>query len=153
MVKCSLWVLQLLLAYCALWSVAVAGQQSYPVDVQTRVGVPMRDGVRLSTNVFLPKGEGKWPVILMRSPYGKGDEKQGDGLWVTSNVFLKGHRIRVEISSSNFPRFDRNLNTGEPCSTGTTWTQATQTVYHDRDHPSCIVLPAVPALASTNGMN
>jgi hypothetical protein len=74
-------------------------------------------------------------------------------LWVTSNVFLKRHRIRVEISSSNFPRFDRNLNTGEPCSTGTTWTAATQTIYHDRDHPSCIVLPVVPASTSMNSMN
>ncbi len=38
-------------------------------------------------------------------------------LWSTSNVFLKGHRIRLEVSSSNFPRFDRNLNTGKPAST------------------------------------
>jgi putative CocE/NonD family hydrolase len=65
-------------------------------------------------------------------------------LWVTSNVFLRGHRIRVEIASSNFPRFDRNLNTGEPCGTGATWTKATQTVYHDRDHPSHILLPVIP---------
>ena len=40
-------------------------------------------------------------------------------LWATSNVFLPGHRIRLEISSSNFPRFDRNLNTGEPFGEGT----------------------------------
>jgi len=74
-------------------------------------------------------------------------------LWVTSSVFLLGHRIRVEISSSNFPRFDRNLNTGEPCGTGMTWTKATQTAYHDRDHPSHIILPVIPQSISTNNIN
>jgi putative CocE/NonD family hydrolase len=74
-------------------------------------------------------------------------------LWVTSNVFLPGHKIRVEISSSNFPRFDRNLNTGDPCGTGTTWLKATQTIYHDRDHPSHIVLPVIPASTPTNNPN
>jgi putative CocE/NonD family hydrolase len=65
-------------------------------------------------------------------------------LWVTSNAFLPGHKIRVEISSSNFPRFDRNLNTGEPFGTGTTWQRATQTVYHDGEHPSHVLLPVIP---------
>jgi len=65
-------------------------------------------------------------------------------LWATSNVFKKGHRIRVEISSSNFPRFDRNLNTGADFATGTACVKATQTVYHDEEHPSCIVLPVIP---------
>ena len=51
-------------------------------------------------------------------------------MWATSNVFLPGHRIRLEISSSNFPRFDRNLNTGEDPSTGTRMEVAKQTVYH-----------------------
>ncbi len=63
---------------------------------------------------------------------------------VTSNVFLKGHRIRVEISSSNFPRFDRNPNTGGPLATETTLRTATQTIYHDAQHPSRIILPVVP---------
>ena len=64
-------------------------------------------------------------------------------LWVTSRVFLPGHRMRVEISSSNFPRFDRALNDGEPFGTGSTWTKATQTVYHDRERPSYILLPVI----------
>lgn len=59
---------------------------------------------------------------------------------VTSNVFLKGHRIRVEISSSNFPRFDRNPNTGGPIADETRLLKASQTVYHDREHPSALVL-------------
>jgi putative CocE/NonD family hydrolase len=65
-------------------------------------------------------------------------------LWVTSNVFLPGHKIRVEISSSNFPRFDRNLNTGEPFGTGTTLIKATQKIYHDKENPSHILLPVIP---------
>jgi putative CocE/NonD family hydrolase len=65
-------------------------------------------------------------------------------LSVTSNVFFAGHRIRVEISSSNFPRFDRNLNTGEPFGAGTKWITATQTIYHDQQHASYILLPVIP---------
>ena len=63
----------------------------------------------------------------------------------TSNVFKKGHSIRVEISSSNFPRFDRNLNTGEPIGVAQTPAPALQTVYHTADYPSRITLPIVPA--------
>lgn len=66
-------------------------------------------------------------------------------LWATSHVFLPGHRIRLEISSSNFPRFDRNLNTGEDQATGTRWRPAQQTVFHDRRYPSHVVLPVVPS--------
>jgi putative CocE/NonD family hydrolase len=65
-------------------------------------------------------------------------------LWATSNVFLKGHRLRLEISSSNFPRFDRNLNTGEDAARATRAVKATNTIYHDNDHPSALVLPVVP---------
>ncbi|MDH3305972.1 MAG: CocE/NonD family hydrolase [Acidimicrobiia bacterium] len=63
----------------------------------------------------------------------------------TSNVFLSGHRIRVEISSSNFPRFDRNLNTGGSIATGTEMETADQTVLHTADYPSHILLPIIPA--------
>jgi uncharacterized protein len=65
-------------------------------------------------------------------------------LWATSHVFLPGHRVRVEISSSNFPRFDRNLNTGEEQATGRQWQTALQTVFHDPRYPSHIVLPVIP---------
>ena len=63
----------------------------------------------------------------------------------TSNVFLAGHRLRVEISSSNFPRFDRNLNTGEPFATSTRMQIAHQTVLHTQSYPSHILLPVIPA--------
>jgi putative CocE/NonD family hydrolase len=65
-------------------------------------------------------------------------------LWATSNVFLPGHRIRLEISSSNFPRFDRNLNTGEDPFTGTRMEKARQTIYHSARYPSHLVLPVIP---------
>ena len=65
-------------------------------------------------------------------------------LWVTSNVFRKGHRIRVEISSSNFPRFDRNPNTGHPFGQDAELRVARQHVYHNAAHRSHILLPIVP---------
>jgi hypothetical protein len=65
-------------------------------------------------------------------------------LWVTSNVFLPGHKIRVEISSSNFPRFDRNPNTGHPFGADAELQKATQTVYHDAERASHILLPLIP---------
>jgi len=65
-------------------------------------------------------------------------------LWATSNVFLKGHRLRLEISSSNFPRFDRNLNTGEDAAHAARAVKATNTIYHDAEHPSAIILSVVP---------
>jgi len=66
-------------------------------------------------------------------------------LYPTSNVFKKGHRIRVDISSSNYPRFDVNPNTGEPLNDHRRVAIATNTILHDADHPSHILLPVVPA--------
>ena len=65
-------------------------------------------------------------------------------LWVTSNVFLKDHCIRLEISSSNFPRFDRNPNTGHPFGKDAEVITAQQKVYHNTEYPSYIVLPVIP---------
>jgi len=65
-------------------------------------------------------------------------------LWVTSNLFKRGHRIRAEVSSSNFPRFDRNPNSGKPFGTDTELLKATQTIYHDAERPSRLVLPVIP---------
>jgi putative CocE/NonD family hydrolase len=62
----------------------------------------------------------------------------------TSNLFKAGHRIRVEISSSNFPRYDRNLNTGHPIGQDAEIVTALQTIYHDRKCPSYILLPVIP---------
>jgi putative CocE/NonD family hydrolase len=65
-------------------------------------------------------------------------------LWATANVFRKGHRLRLEVSSSNFPRFDKNLNTGEDAAVGGKSIPATNTIYHDAEHPSALILPIMP---------
>jgi putative CocE/NonD family hydrolase len=65
-------------------------------------------------------------------------------LWVTSNVFLPGHQIRLEVSSSNFPRFDRNPNSGKTFGSDTELLKAEQTIYHTKEYPSHLVLPVIP---------
>ena len=65
-------------------------------------------------------------------------------LWHTAHVFRTGHRLRVEVASSAFPKYDRNLNTGEPLATSTRMVTATQVVHHDAARPSRLVCPVVP---------
>jgi hypothetical protein len=65
-------------------------------------------------------------------------------MYPTSIVFQKGHRIRLDISSSNFPRFDVNPNTGEPLNNNRRWATAINNIYHDAQHPSQILLPIIP---------
>lgn len=65
-------------------------------------------------------------------------------LWNTSQVFFAGHRIGVQIASAAFPKYDRNLNTGEDLATGTRMVSANQTIYHDAAHPSALILPIIP---------
>jgi putative CocE/NonD family hydrolase len=65
-------------------------------------------------------------------------------LYPTSNVFKKGHRLRIDVSSSNYPRFDRNPNTGEPAGRFRRMVPADNTIYHDATHPSHVVLPVIP---------
>lgn len=65
-------------------------------------------------------------------------------MYPTSLVFRRGHRIRLDISSSNFPRFDVNPNTGEPLNQNRRWRIADNSVYHDAQHPSRIILPIIP---------
>src|SRR6266481_8795376 len=69
-------------------------------------------------------------------------------MYPTSLVFKKGHRIRLDISSSNFPRFDINPNTGEPLNNNRRSQVAGNTIYLDAKHPSQIVLPVIPAETS-----
>lgn len=88
-----------------------------------------------------------------RNGYRRSPDLQGEvvayeiDLWATSNVFLPGHRIRVEISSSNFPRFDANPNTGSTIKDSDQMEVARQTIYHTDQHPSHILLPVIPAKA------
>ncbi|MEO7193665.1 MAG: CocE/NonD family hydrolase [Pseudonocardiaceae bacterium] len=69
-------------------------------------------------------------------------------VWPTSTLFRAGHRIRLEISSSDFPQFDPNPNTGSWLGDSTATQVAHQTVLHDAQHPSALVLPVIPASAS-----
>jgi putative CocE/NonD family hydrolase len=65
-------------------------------------------------------------------------------MYPTSLVFQHGHRVRLDVSSSNFPRFDVNPNTGEPMNDNRRWQVATNTIYSDAAHPSRIILPIIP---------
>ena len=95
----------------------------------------LTDGIlRLRYRASLEKSQAAIPGEIYRLVIDAG---------VTSNVFLKGHRVRVEISSSNFPRFDRNPNTGRAIADETVLRKAQQTIYHDREHPSRVVLPVI----------
>jgi hypothetical protein len=69
-------------------------------------------------------------------------------LWPTAYRFRKGHRIRVQVSIGAFPRFARNLGTGEPLAIGTAMRVAEQQIYHAPAHPSAIILPVSPAQRS-----
>ena len=64
-------------------------------------------------------------------------------LWATSNVFRRGHRLRLEVSSSNFPRFDRNTNTGDDSAHSRKFAVAQNAIVHDGVHPSALILPIV----------
>ena len=64
-------------------------------------------------------------------------------VWPTARVFEAGHRVRIDVASSNFPRYDRNLNTGEGLE-GTEMVEAEQTIYHSEQYPSNVELPIVP---------
>jgi putative CocE/NonD family hydrolase len=70
-------------------------------------------------------------------------------LWATANVFKARHRIRLYVSSSNFPRFNRNLNTGEDIMASMRFVRAHQKIYHDREHSSALILPLIPRHGET----
>jgi predicted acyl esterase len=64
-------------------------------------------------------------------------------MWSIAYRVPAGHRLRVEVSSSDFDRYDRNLNTAEPLLRGTTTVVAQQSVFHDAQRPSYVMLPVV----------
>ena len=83
---------------------------------------------------------------LFRLAPGEGEQQDGSlqleiDMWATAYSFQRGHSIRLQVSSGAHPRWNRNLGTKEPIATATTMLAAEQTVYHDREHPSAIVLP------------
>jgi putative CocE/NonD family hydrolase len=82
-------------------------------------------------------------IVRSEAPADEFTEQEVD-LWSTSYVFRAGHRIRVHVTSSNFPRWARNFNTGEPTEDGTRIRTAQQQVAHDPARPSRIILPVIP---------
>ena len=84
--------------------------------------------------------QGEAPTLI--EP-GKAYEYEID-LWATSNLFKAGHAIRLDVTSSNFPRWDRNPNTGHEFGADDELAVAHQTILHDSEHPSYVVLPIVP---------
>ena len=85
-------------------------------------------------------GFGKAELLTPGQPYEFTIE-----MYPTSLVFKRGHRIRLDISSSNFPRFDVNPNTGEPLNNNRRWQISENTIYLDVKHPSQIILPVIPS--------
>jgi putative CocE/NonD family hydrolase len=94
-------------------------------------------------------------VGIQRASYRESDAKPSDiepgkiykyniDLWATSYVVKAGHKLRIEISSSNFDRFARNLNTGAEFGMTSEMTSATQSIYHTEEYPSHITLPIIP---------
>ncbi len=98
----------------------------------------LTDGIIRARYRNFPQGE-KPSLIEPGKPY----EYEID-LWATSNVFKQGHRIRLDVTSSNFPRWDRNPNTGHDFGADSELVVAQQTILHDAEHASYIVLPLVP---------
>jgi putative CocE/NonD family hydrolase len=90
-------------------------------------------------------GPGKAELLEPGQPYEFTIE-----MYPTSLVFKRGHRIRLDISSSNFPRFDVNPNTGEPLNEQRRWKIAENSVYHDPQRASHIVLPIIPARTTSD---
>ncbi len=98
---------------------------------------------------------GSAPIGIIRARYRKGldreelvtpnrPEEYRIELYDIGHAFLPGHRLRLEVSSSAYPFFAPNQNTGHAVATDTEWKIANQTIYHDRQHPSHVLLPVMP---------
>ena len=110
----------------------------YPPNADFPAGVDLNIGDSI-VRARYRNGPGKAEFLKPGQPYELTIE-----MYPTSLVFQRGHRIRLDISSSNFPRFDVNPNTGEALNDNRRWQTAKNTVYLDSKRPSRIVLPVVP---------
>jgi uncharacterized protein len=126
--------------------------------VERDLMVRARDGVGLATDVYRPPGAGRFPVLLceglLRLRYRDGWERPSRltpgevyaiaiELFPIGNRFARGHRLRLDISSSNFPHFDVNPNSGEPEGAMEQPRIAINRVFVDRERPSHLVLPVI----------
>ena len=111
----------------------------YPPNADFPGGIELNIGDSI-VRARYRNGPGKAEMLQSGKPYEFTIE-----MYPTSLIFRHGHRIRLDISSSNFPRFDVNPNTGEPLNDNRRWRVAENSVYFDPTHPSRIVLPLVSA--------
>jgi len=116
----------------------------YPPNADFPAGVDLNIGDSI-VRARYHNGFGKADLLRPGQPYEFTIE-----MYPTSLVVKRGHRIRVDISSSNFPRFDVNPNTGEPLNNNRRWRIAENTVYFDAQHPSRIVLPVIPSASESS---
>ena len=123
-----------------LWASTSALDTDFTAKLVDRA--PCGDALNLTDGIIRARyrlGTDKPTLVAPGEPY----RYQLD-LGATSNVFRRGHQIVLEISSSNFPRFDRNPNTGGHLGREDELRPALQTVFHDRDRPSHLLLPVIP---------
>ena len=129
------------------------------VIIDQKAMMPMRDGICLASDIYRPKTDKPVPVIFSGTPYNLNSCRDGydkevfmeDGKVYkleitpisTSNFFAEGHRIRIEISSSNFPGSDRNMNTGGINYDESVGVKAHHSIHHSIEFPSRIMLPVV----------
>jgi uncharacterized protein len=115
----------------------------YPPNADFASGVDLNVGDSIVRGRYR-NGPGRAEMLTPGQPYEFTIE-----MYPTSLVFRRGHRIRLDVSSSNFPRFDVNPNTGEPLNANRRWRVAGNAVYHDTQHPSAIILPVIPPTRGT----
>ncbi|HCI82015.1 MAG TPA: hydrolase [Ktedonobacter sp.] len=138
-----------------------------PLDEDTEVTGPIRVTLYASSSAvdtdFTAKLVDVWPTgfvqricdSMVRARFRDGMDKPSliepeqvykytIDCWYTAQVFKQGHRIGLEISSSAFPKYDRNLNTGAPLGKTSEMVVAHQRIYHDESHPSSLMLPIIP---------
>ena len=109
----------------------------YEVQVERQVPVPMADGT-----ILRARYRNSFTAPDLMQP-GQVYRFEVD-LWATAQVFLAGHRVRVEVTSSDFPRYDRNMNTGGRFGSETQGQIALNMLFHDRVYASHILLPVKP---------
>jgi hypothetical protein len=106
------------------------------------VDYPEGYALNLTDGILRVKFRSSWERTELMKP---GEIYQVEiNLLPVSNLFAKGHRIRLDVSSSNFPRFDVNGNTGENPGTSSVRVTALNSVFHDQDRPSHVLLPVIP---------
>lgn len=126
-----------------LQAILYASSSCVDTDFTVKLCDVSPDGKSLNIQEGIVRGRFRDPAAMAPLTPGEPYEFRID-LWATSHEFQPGHRIRVQVSSSDFPQFDRNLNTGNIPAFDTDMLKAEQTVLHDQTHASHILLPVIP---------